>query len=130
MPPSARELSRVSTALSSIPSSGIQVPAREDATILVNDEDVVIFEQLRHQLTVWLRVEAIHEGLDIADKSPIQLIDALRSQPGVDETRLQVVTTLLHLTETVNEKRQATLLDYKQAMMFYLMHTRNSRSTR
>lgn len=129
-PTSVRELSRVSTALSSIPSSEVQVPAREDATILVNDEDVVIFEQLKHQLTIWLRVEAIHSGLDIADKSPVQLIEELRSQPGVDETRLQVVTTLLHLTESVIEKRQATLLDYKQAMMFYLMHTRYARSTR
>jgi hypothetical protein len=122
----ARELSRISTALSSIPPSDVQVNARENATILVNDEDVVIFEQLRHQLGIWLRVEAVHEGLDMTDKSPLQLVELLRDQHGTDETRLQVVTTLLRLAETVIEKRQATLLDYKQAMMFYLMHTRTA----
>ncbi len=122
-PTSARELSRMPAP------SLVDVPAKQQdsATVIVNDEDVVIFEQLKYQLTVWLRVEAVRLGMDITDKSPVQLIDDLRGQDNYDETRLQIVSTLLQLADTVGEKRQATLIEYKQAMMFYLMHTRTSR---
>jgi len=94
---------------------------------MLDDEDVMIFEQMKYQLIVWLRVEAVRQGLDIADKTPLQLVDLLHSQEGFDETRLQVVTTLLHLADSVSAKGQALLIDYKQAMMFYLMHTRRAR---
>ncbi len=101
-------------------------PAAGD-TIIVSDEDVVIFEQMKYQLIVWLRIEAVRLGIDIADRTPLQLIDLLRDQEGFDDTRLQVVTTLLQLADSVGAKGQAALIDYKQAMMFYLMHTRRAR---
>ena len=90
-------------------------------------EDVAIFEQLRHQMLVWLRVEAVHCGLDISGQSPTQLLDALRQQGSSDETRLQVVSSLLNFADQVIKNGQASLLEYKQAMMFHLMHTRSGR---
>lgn len=87
----------------------------------------MLFEQMKYQLIVWLRVEAVRLGLDFADQTPLELIDLLRQQESFDETRLQILTTLLNLADTVSEKGQATVVDYKQAMMFYLMHTRHAR---
>jgi hypothetical protein len=108
-------------------SPGTPEKAAEQATVMLSDEDLVIFDQLKYQLVVWLRVEAVRQGLDIANQSPLQLIDLLRQQGEVDETRLQVVATLLQIADAVTVKGQATLIDYKQAMMFYLMHTRRAR---
>ncbi len=51
----------------------------------------------------------------------------LRQQDGFDETRLQVVSTLLNLSDQIIATGHAGLLEYKQAMMFYLMHTRRTR---
>jgi hypothetical protein len=97
------------------------------STVLVGDEDMMIFEQLQHQLVTWLRVEAVSAGLDISGQSATQLLEMLRQQDGFDETRLQVVSTLLNLSDQIIATGQAGLLEYKQAMMFYLMHTRRTR---
>ncbi|HLX56176.1 MAG TPA: hypothetical protein VKR83_04055 [Ktedonobacteraceae bacterium] len=97
------------------------------AAVLVSDEDVVIFEQLRHQLIVWLRVEVVRMGVEISGQNPNQLIEILGQQDGIDETGLQVVSTLLGLANQVIANGHATLLEYKQTMMFYLMHTRRAR---
>ena len=101
---------------------------RENGAAVMSGEDVAIFEQLRHQMLVWLRVEAVHCGLDISGQSPAQLLDALHQQGSIDETRLQVVSSLLNLANQVIKNSQASLMDYKQAMMFHLMHTRSRRS--
>lgn len=125
-PASMRELSKTpSTSLAGV--QGTTGALAKPDTIVVSDEDVVIFEQMKYQLLVWLRIEAVRLGIDIADQPPLQLIDLLRDQEGFDDTRLQVVTTLLHLADSVVAKGQAALIDYKQAMMFYLMHTRRAR---
>lgn len=111
---SMRELSKLPPAL----------PAPvESANLIVSDEDVVIFEQLKYQLMLWLRIEALRQSLDITGKSALQLVELLRQQAGIDENRLQVVVTLLGLADEVTARGQANLIDYKQAMMFYLMHT-------
>jgi hypothetical protein len=99
----------------------------ESATALMSDEDVVIFEQLRHQLVIWLRVEAVRSGIDLSSQGAFQLIEVLRQQDGMDVARLQVISTLLNMSEQVISSGRATLFDYKQAMMFYLMHTRRTR---
>lgn len=128
-PASMRELSKSpSLSLAGVQgTTGALAKPAAGNTIIVSDEDVVIFEQMKYQLIVWLRIEAVRLGIDIADRTPLQLIDLLRDQEGFDDTRLQVVTTLLHLADTVCAKGQAALIDYKQAMMFYLMHTRRAR---
>jgi hypothetical protein len=97
------------------------------STVLVGDEDIMIFEQLQHQLVTWLRVEAVSAGLDISGQSATQLLEMLRQQNGFDETRLQVVSTLLNLSDQVIATGHASLPEYKQAMMFHLMHTRRTR---
>ena len=99
----------------------------ESTTVLVSEEDVVIFEQMRHQLVVWARVEAVRAGIDIAGHEPSELLELLQQLDGFDETRLQVTSTLINLCDQIIAAGQASLLEYKQAIMFYLMHTRSSR---
>ena len=101
------------------------VPAqRENTALLASEEDVAIFEQMRYQLVVWLRVEAVHAGLDISNQGPMQLLDLLRQQEKRDESRLQVISTMLNLCNQVMRNGKANLYDYKQALMFHLMHTK------
>ena len=102
---------------------------RENTASALSGEDEAIFEQLRHQLLLWLRIEALQCGLDISGQSATQLLDLLRQQGSIDETRLQVVSSLLNLANQVLKIGHASLLDYKQAMMFHLMHTRSRRSS-
>ncbi|HCI81329.1 MAG TPA: hypothetical protein DHW02_16745 [Ktedonobacter sp.] len=97
---------------------------RDMQMMLVGDEDIVIFEQLRHQMILWLRVEAVHAGVEMTGQGPAQLLDQLRRQERFDETRLQVVSTLLNLANQVIKNKRVSVLDYKQALMFHLMHTR------
>lgn len=97
---------------------------RESAAVMVSEEDVAIFEQMRHQLVLWLRVEAVRSGIDISNQGPTQLLELLRQQDKSDETRLQIVSTMLNLCNQVMKNGKAGLYDYKQALMFHLMHTR------
>jgi hypothetical protein len=90
----------------------------------IGEDDLAIFEQMRHQLVLWLRIEAVSAGLEIAGQGPTQLLEMLRQQSRIDETRLQVVSTLLNLANQVIKTGVVTVLDYKQALMFHLMHTR------
>jgi hypothetical protein len=89
------------------------------------NEDIAIFEQMRHQLVVWLRVEAVRSGMDISGLSPLQLLELLRQQRSFDETRLQIISTLLNVSNQVIKSGQANLLDYKQGLMFYLIHSQH-----
>ncbi len=108
------------------PSPPAVASQRESTPQTLNEEDIAIFEQMRHQLVIWLRVEIVRSGKDIAGQSPLQLLELLRQQNGIDETRLQVVSTLLNLSNQVIKNGHATLLDYKQALMFHLIHTGRS----
>jgi hypothetical protein len=119
--------SRDLTQTTHAPFIGVTSKEPESATVLMSDEDIVIFEQLRHQLIVWLRVEAVRSGVDIAGKDPAELLEVLQRLDGYDETQLQVVSTLLELSDQIIAVGHASLLEYKQAMMFYLMHSRPSR---
>jgi hypothetical protein len=109
------------------PIKGVITKVPESSTVLVSEEDVVIFEQMRHQLVVWIRVEAVRAGVDIAGHTPSELLELLQRLDGFDETRLQVTSTLLTLCDQIIAAGHASFLEYKQAMMFYLMHTRSSR---
>ncbi len=108
------------------PQSGADLAVKQPEAVLAGDEDVVIFEQMRHQLIVWLRIEAVRAGIELSNQGAFQLVDILRQQEGVDAARLQIVSTLLNMCDQVITSGRATLFDYKQAMMFYLMHTRHS----
>lgn len=119
----SQELTQTQTA----PQVEITTLDDESTTALVSEEDVVIFEQMRHQLVVWTRVEAVHAGIDIAGQEPSELLELLQGLDGFDETRLQVTATLINLCDQIIAAGQANLLEYKQAIMFYLMHTRSFR---
>jgi len=106
-------------------SSVVTTNTREANMMAIGEDDMAIFEQMRHQLVVWLRVEAIRAGLEVSNQAPVQLLDMLRQQAHFDETRLQVVSTLLNLSNQIIKTGTVTLLDYKQALMFHLMHTRH-----
>jgi hypothetical protein len=110
-----------------VPQRGVTTKEMESTTVLVSEEDVVIFEQMRHQLVIWARVEAVRAGIDIAGHEPAELLELLQQLDGVDETRLQVTSTLLNLCDQIIAAGNASLLEYKQAVMFYLMHTRSFR---
>ena len=89
------------------------------------EEDRVIFEHMRQQLVIWLRVEALRAGLEVSTNlEPAQLLDLLRQQAHLDEIHLHVVSTLLNLSNQVVKTGTVSLLDYRQALMFHLMHTR------
>lgn len=106
--------------------SGVDLVVKqsENGSVQTTDEDVVIFEQMRHQLIIWLRVEVVRAGGELETQNPYQLVDLLRHQEGVDVARVQVVSTLLNMCDQIISSGRASLFDYKQAMMFYLMHTR------
>ncbi len=119
-PPQQRGLSQTSLPVS----SAVAANPREASMMTIGEDDMAIFEQMRHQLLVWLRVEAIRAGLDVSNQAPAQLLDMLRQHAHFDETRLQVVSTLLNLSNQIVKTGVVSLLDYKQALMFHLMHTR------
>lgn len=111
-------------AASAAPMTDAAAKQPEGSAGMMGDEDVVIFEQMRHQLVIWLRVEAVRSGVDLNGQGIFQLVDVLCHQDSVDAARLQVVSTLLTMCDQVIKGGRASLFDYKQAMMFYLMHTR------
>ncbi len=118
---------RVLTQTTQVPHLEVTTKVPGSATVLVSEEDVVIFEQMRHQLVVWIRVEAVRAGIDLAGREPSALLELLQQLNGFDETRLQVASTLLNMCDQIIAAGHASLLEYKQAMMFYLMHTRSYR---
>ncbi len=127
-PVQARSLSP-STPAATAPSPSVAMPnvvsgQRDNPVMRIGEDDVAIFEQMRYQLLLWLRIEAIHAGIEMSGQGALQLLDLLRQQPHADETRLQVVSTLLNLANQVIKSGQVSVLDYKQALMFHLMHTR------
>jgi hypothetical protein len=122
--PAAPAVNHAPASLSSA-SAELAVKQNENGSaVQTSDEDVVIFEQMRHQLIIWLRVEVVRAGGELETQNPYQLVDLLRHQDGVDVARVQVVSTLLNMCDQIINSGHATLFDYKQAMMFYLMHTR------
>ncbi len=127
-PPPVQARSIVTPSTSPSPITGALSPglptARESSAMRVGEDDLAIFEEMRTQLIVWLRIEAIRACVDISGQTPPQLLELLRQQGHLDETRLQVVSTLLNLASQVLKNGQVSVLDYKQALMFHLMHTR------
>jgi hypothetical protein len=108
----------------STPSPSLASGQRDTTALAVGEDDIAIFDQMRHQLIVWLRIEAVTAGLEISGQGPSQLLERLRQQGRLDETRLQVVSTLLNLSNQVIKTGMVSMIDYKQALMFHLMHTR------
>jgi hypothetical protein len=122
----ARPISQSMPTSRSTQTTGAEVDRRANAVMLVGAEDVAIFEQMRHQLIVWLRIEAIRAGIEFSGKNPAQLLELVHQQAHIDETRLQAVSALLNLAAQVIKSGQVSVLDYKQALMLHLVHTRHT----
>jgi len=116
---------RVALAVPQPTASPAATGQRTNSAQLVNDEDVAIFEEMRRQLMIWLRIQAIQAGIELTSQGPAQLLELLRQRDNYDETRLQVVSTLLNLANQVVKNGHATPFDYKQALMFHLMHSQH-----
>jgi hypothetical protein len=87
--------------------------------------DVMIFAQLQHQVGTWVKMAAVSHQIDIAGRDSLELIGELRRMAALEEAELQVVESLVTLCLRVVSSKQATVNDYKQAMMLYLLHHRS-----
>lgn len=120
----ARATTKLPTPLDTTASTAAPLASVAEGGIPLVTEDIAIFEQMRHQLVLWLRMETVRVGVDVVDVAPLQLLELLRQRGGFDGTRLQVASTLLHLSNQVIKNGQASFFDYKQALMLYLIHAR------
>jgi len=90
----------------------------------VADQDTSLFTQLQQQVTIWIKVAAVSNGLDITHLPTAEIAAQLRRAAMVDETELTIATSLLELAERVQRAGSASLVDYKQALMLHLLHRR------
>ncbi len=95
-------------------------PKREDAR-----GDLLIFFQLRYQLEAYVRRGARSYGIESRSDDPSGVIDALRRSGFVDESDLQLAEGILAVTDRVAAAGVATVDDYRQAFMLYLLYHRS-----
>ncbi len=85
----------------------------------------MIFAQLQHQVTTWVKMAAVSHQIEITGRGAMELVAELRRTAALDEAELQVIESLVALCQRVTTTKQATVDDYKQAMMLYLLHHRS-----
>ncbi len=91
----------------------------------MTDGDVMIFSQLQHQISTWVKMAAVSHQIDLVGKDAAELVAELRRTAALEEAELQVIEALVALCHRVTSTKQATMEDYKQAMMLYLLHHRS-----
>lgn len=91
--------------------------------------DQMIFLQLRHQLDAYVRLAARSYGVRALSTDPAAALDALRRSGSVDEADLRMAEGILALSDRIVEGGAATLDDYRQALMLYLLYHRNRMGT-
>lgn len=89
------------------------------------DGDVMIFSQLQHQIFTWVKMAAISHQIDLAGRDAAELVAELRRAAALDEAELQVIESLVAICRRVATTKRATIEDYKQAMMLYVLHHRS-----
>lgn len=87
--------------------------------------DKLIFWQLRYQLEAYVRRAARSYGVQTESGDPSGVLDALRRSGFVDEADLRIAEGILALTDRVTAGATATIEDYRQALMFYLLYHRS-----
>jgi hypothetical protein len=95
-------------------------PAPQD-----NKRDALIFQQLRHQLDSYIRLAARSYGVRVRGPDPASALDALRRSGHVDETDLRIAESILALSDRIMAGSPATMDDYRQALMLYLLYHRS-----
>ena len=108
----------VQSGISPITSYGVTFP--EDAR-----SDKLIFWQLRYQLEAYIRRATRSYGVMPENGEPFGVLDALRRSGFVDEADLRIAEGILALTDKVTASGAATLEDYRQAFMLYLLYHRS-----
>jgi hypothetical protein len=87
--------------------------------------DKLIFWQLRYQLEAYVRRAAGSYGVRTASGDPSGVLDALRRSGYVDEADLRIAEGILALTDRVTAAGSASIRDYRQALMLYLLYHRS-----
>lgn len=104
-------------------------PTPAPAPHLLTDEgargDKLIFWQLRYQLEAYVRRAAQSYGVRGASDDPFSMLDALRRSAFVDEADLRIAEGILALTDRVTAVGSASVEDYRQAFLLYLLYHRS-----
>ncbi len=87
--------------------------------------DEAVFSQLRFQLEGFVRTAARSYGIPADGKDPFTVLDFLRGSGFVDEADLRIAESILALTDRVTGNGMASLEDYRQALMLYLLYHRS-----
>lgn len=87
--------------------------------------DQLIFWQLRYQLEAYVRLAARSYGLPGHAGDPSSVLDELRRSGFVDEADLRIAEGVFALTDRVTAQASATVEDYRQALMLYLLYHRS-----
>jgi hypothetical protein len=96
------------------------MPGAEDA-----QTDMQLFYQLRFQIEGYVRKAARSYGLPNLPGDPAHVIEALRGSNLVDESDLRMAEGVLALSDRVIAEGRASLQDYRQALMLYLLYHRS-----
>lgn len=86
--------------------------------------DTLIFDQLRHQVDAYIRLAARSYGVRVHGSDPASALDALRTSGNVDDADLRVAEGLLAIADRVCATGTASIEDYRQALMLYLLYHR------
>lgn len=104
-------------------------PGPAGAPLASEDEsarsDKLIFWQLRYQLEAYVRRAAQSYGVRGASDDPFSVLDALRRSGFVDEADLRIAEGILALTDRVTATGSASVEDYRQAFLLYLLYHRS-----
>ena len=87
--------------------------------------DIQVFHQLRFQIEGYVRKAARSYGLPDLPGDPAHVIEALRGSNLVDESDLRMAEGVLALADRVISEGRASLQDYRQALMLYLLYHRS-----
>jgi hypothetical protein len=87
--------------------------------------DMQLFYQLRFQIEGYVRKAARSYGLPDLPGDPAYVIEALRGSNLVDESDLRMAEGVLALSDRVIADGRASLQDYRQALMLYLLYHRS-----
>jgi hypothetical protein len=103
------------------------VPAVQESGALSEEvrSDKLIFWQLRYQLEAYIRRAARSYGVQAESDDPFGILDALRRSGFVDESDLQIAEGIFAITDKITAGSWATVEDYRQAFMLYLLYHRS-----
>ncbi len=87
--------------------------------------DTAIFTQLREQLLAAMQKAAELYGAPYAGSDPAGIIQSLREHNAIDESSLRMAEGILAVCGQVIAARRASLDEYRQAMILYLLFNRS-----